>query len=212
LRKFAALPSEKLASPPTPEKKEIAMNRIFAGTALLAAATALFAQQAPPSGPPKSPTVTESGTFSGKTVSITYSSPRVNGRAGHIFAKDGLLGHDSTYPVWRAGANAATILHTEIDLLDATSMTLVPKGDYSLFVDVSDPANWVLIINKQTGQSGTVYDKAQDLVRTKMVMDPQPKMVENLKYTLKPFAASPSILELDLAWENRAALAVFLQK
>jgi len=167
------------------------MKRLLVCTGLLAIAATLSAQQ----GPPKSPSATESATLGGKAVTITYNAPAVKGRAGHIFAKDGLLGHDPTYPVWRAGANQATKLHTDATLMLGELM--VPKGDYTLYVDVTDADNWVLIVSKQTGQWGTVYDKAQDLGRTKMTMSKPSALVENLKYTI---AAGT----LTLAWENHA--------
>ncbi len=126
------------------------MKRLLVCTGLLMVAATLSAQQ----NPPKSPPATESGTLAGKTFTITYNSPGVKGRDGHIFTKDGLIGHDRTYPVWRAGANAATALHTEGGL-EIGGLT-VPKGDYTLYVDISDPDHWVLIVNKQTGQWGTV--------------------------------------------------------
>ena len=69
----------------------------------------------------------ESVTIAGKIITIAYSSPGVKGRAGHIFGKDGLIGHDPSYPVWRAGANSATKLHTETDL--TLGGLAVPKGD-----------------------------------------------------------------------------------
>ncbi len=170
------------------------MKRLLVCTSLLAVAVTLSAQP----GPPKSPPATESVTIAGKAITITYSSPGVKGRAGHIFTKDGLIGHDHSYPVWRAGANSATKLHTEADLnlggLD------VPKGDYTLFVDVSDPDNWVLIVNTQTGQWGTVYDKTKDLGRVKMSMEKPPALVENLKYMLKDLGGNKG--KLSLAWEN----------
>ncbi|MGA2084304.1 MAG: DUF2911 domain-containing protein [Terracidiphilus sp.] len=169
------------------------MKRLLVCTSFLIAATA-FAQP----GPPKSPPSTESAVIAGKTITITYSSPGVKGRAGHIFTKDGLISHDPTYPVWRAGANSATKLHTDADLsLDGLT---VPKGDYTLYVDLSDPANWVLVVNKQTGQWGTVYDKAKDLGRVKMSMEKPPALVENLKYMLKDLGGNKG--KLSLVWEN----------
>ena len=88
------------------------MKRLLLCTGILFAATTLFAQagSAPGAAPKvqKSPAAKETATISGKTIAIAYSSPRVNGRQGKIFGKDGLIGHDHTYPVWRAGANAAT--------------------------------------------------------------------------------------------------------
>ena len=147
-----------------------------------------------------------------KSITITYSSPRVNGRAGHIFTKDGLISHDKTYPVWRAGANATTILQTDADLDVGDPSVRLPKGSYSLYVDISDPDNWVLIVNKQTGQWGTNYDPAQDLVRAKMVMDTPKEPVENLKYTLVPFGGSGNIAKLTLSWENHDASVLLFVK
>jgi hypothetical protein len=173
------------------------MKQLLLCTGLLMVAAALSAQQ---QGPPKSPPATASATIGGKAVTITYSSPRVNGRQGHIFSKDGQLGKDPTYPVWRAGANSATALHTDGDL-DIGGVS-VPKGDYTLYVDISDPGNWVLVINKQTGQWGTKYDKTMDLGRAKMTMAAPSALVENLKYTLTDKGGGKG--SLALAWENKS--------
>jgi hypothetical protein len=75
-------------------------------TGLVLGAVTLFAQQKPPASPPAK----ESATIGGKSVTISYNSPGVKGRAGHIFTKDGLISHDPHYPVWRAGSNPATTL------------------------------------------------------------------------------------------------------
>jgi hypothetical protein len=173
------------------------MKSLLVCTSLLIAA-ALTAQPGPPKGPPPSPAATESASIAGNVITISYSSPAVRGRVGQLFGKDGKIGHDPTYPVWRAGANTATKLHTDADLMIGS--LLVPKGDYSLFVDLTDPANWVLIVNKQVGQWGTVYDKAQDLGRVKMNMQKPPALVESLKYTIKATRGKESTLSL--AWEN----------
>jgi hypothetical protein len=173
------------------------MKNLLICTSLLIAATALYAQ----SGPPKSPPATESATIGGKAITITYSSPGVKGRAGHLFTKDGLIGHDPTYPVWRAGANAATKLHTDADL--TVGDLNIPRGDYSLYVDISDPDNWVLVVNKQSLQWGTKYDKSQDLGRVAMKTSKPPATVENLKYTLTDLGGGAG--KLTLEWENRSA-------
>ena len=172
------------------------MKRLLVCTGLLIAAT-VFAQP----GPPKSPSATESATIAGKAIAITYSSPGVKGRAGHIFSKDGLISHDPTYPVWRAGANAATKLHTEGDL--KIGGLTVPKGDYTLYVDLSDPDHWVLVVSKQTGQWGTVYDKAQDLGKVMMTMTKPAETIENLKYSIRGTGGPAA--NLTLAWENHIA-------
>ena len=190
----------------------IVMKRFLVCTALLAVAATLTAQQTPPKAPPKSPAATESATIGGKSITIIYSSPRVNGRAGHIFTKDGLISHDKTYPIWRAGANAATILKTDSDLDVGDPAVRLPMGSYSLWVDISDPDNWVLIVNKQTGQGGLTHDPAQDLVHAKMAMDTPKETVEDLKYTLKPFGGSSNIAELTLSWENHSASVLLFLK
>jgi hypothetical protein len=182
------------------------MKCLLVCTSLLFAAT-LSAQPAP-KGPPPSPAATESATIAGKAITISYSSPAVRGRAGQLFGKDGRIGHDPTYPVWRAGANQATKLHTDADL--TIGGQVVPKGDYTIYVDVSDPANWVLIINKQVGQWGTMYDQHQDLIRVKLTMEKPPALVENLKYTIKDLGKGKA--KLSLAWENLCGSVSFTVK
>jgi len=176
------------------------MKHILACGAALIMTVGLYAAQ--------SPTATESATIGGKTISISYSSPRVNGRVGKLFGKDGRIGQDATYPVWRAGANAATKFHTDA-ALDVGGLA-VPAGDYTLYVDLTDPANWKLIINKQTGQWGLTYNQAQDLGRVTMTMAKPPAMVEELKYTLTDAGGNKGTLTL--AWENVVASVPFTVK
>jgi hypothetical protein len=184
------------------------MKRLLVCASLFVAVAALSAQPAPPPGPPKAPPksqpATETATIAGKTITINYNSPGVKGRSGQIFDKGGLISHDPTYPVWRAGANAATKLHTEADI--TLGGLKVPKGDYTLFVDISDPDNWVLIVNKQTGQWGLKYDKTQDLGRVKMNMSKPLALVENLKYTITDLGGTTG--KLTLEWENHSASAL----
>jgi hypothetical protein len=166
--------------------------RLMCAGVLIAATFALQAQQNPPASPPETATASISGT----TVTISYSSPRVKGREGHIFTKDGLISHNPHYPIWRGGANAATTLKTDGDLMIGDLS--VPKGTYTLFVDISDPDQWTLILNKKTGEWGLAYDSSQDLGRVRMEMSRPPAMVEDLKYTIGEG-------RITLAWEDHAA-------
>lgn len=173
---------------------------------VLLAATAAMAQMAPPpaGGPPrapKSPAVVEKATIGGKTLTIAYSSPRVRGREGKIFGKDGLIGHEKNYPVWRAGANQATMLTVDADV--KIGEVRVPKGSYTLFVDVADPAQWVLILNKKTGEWGLDYASAEDLGRAPMKTEAAPSLVEELKFTLTDLGGGKG--ELRLSWEKMTA-------
>jgi hypothetical protein len=182
------------------------MKNLLLCTGLLFVAATLSAQSK--GGPPASPAATESGMIGGKAVTITYSSPGVKGRAGKLFTKDGQLGHDGTYPVWRAGANSATKLHTDGDLM--VGDLAVPKGDYTLYVDIADADSWSLVVNKQTGQWGTKYDKSMDLGRTKMTMATPSPMIENLKYTLVDSGGGKG--SLTLAWENKSGSVAISSK
>jgi hypothetical protein len=177
------------------------MKRLLACSSLLLIAATVFAQTPAPKPPPKSPSETATATIAGKTISVVYSAPGVKGREGKLFTKDGQIGKDPTYPVWRAGANSATAFHTDADL--KVGGLAVPRGDYTLYVDISDPANWTLIINKQTGQWGTKYDQSQDLGRVKMTMSKPVAMVENLKYTVTDLGGTTG--KLTLEWEDHSA-------
>ena len=156
----------------------------------------------------QSPGATETVTIGGNTITITYSSPRVRGREGKLFGKDGRIAQDRTYPVWRAGANATTAFHTDA-ALDIGGLA-VPSGDYTLFVNLADPNKWELIINRQTGQWGLSYDQAQDLGHVKMTMSRPSTRVENLKYTLSDEGGNQG--KLTLEWENHSASVLFTVK
>jgi Protein of unknown function (DUF2911) len=146
-----------------------------------------------------SPAETATGTIGGKTITVTYHAPSVGGRK--IFGEGGLVMNDPTAPVWRAGANEATAFHTDADL-DVGGLA-VPKGNYTLFVDVKDPDAWVLIINKETKEWGLKYSAAQDLGRVKMHMSKPPQLVEMLKYSITDKGGAKGTLTL--AWENHVA-------
>jgi hypothetical protein len=176
------------------------MNRRVFLTAALLAVTPLIAQTAPKKAP-ASPPATASATISGKTISIAYSSPGVKGREGKIFTKDGLISTNPHYPVWRAGANSATTLKTDGALMIGELM--VPAGTYTLFVDISDPDNWTLIVSKDTGEWGLSYDSTKDLGKTKMAMSKPAAMVENLVFTLADSGGGNGTLTL--AWEDHSA-------
>jgi Protein of unknown function (DUF2911) len=176
------------------------MKHLFVCTGILLASAALLAQK-----PVASPPETASVTIAGKTVSIKYNSPRVNGRDGHIFTSDGLISHDPHYPVWRAGANPATTLHTDADL--KIGDVDIPAGTYTLFVDISDPVHWSLIVSKATGEWGLAYDGTKDLGRTKMMMATPPALVEDLVYTLTDDGGNKGTMTL--SWEHVSASVKF---
>jgi len=173
------------------------MKHFLISACCLILASTAFAQQKTPASPPE----TATGSIGDHSIAIKYSTPGVKGREGKIFTKDGLISHDPHYPVWRAGANSATALHTDADLTIGT--LTVPKGDYTLFVDISDPDHWVLIVNKQTGEWGLRYDASHDLGKTPMTMSKPPSMVENLVWTIGDNGGGKGTITL--AWEDQSA-------
>jgi hypothetical protein len=148
---------------------------------------------------PLSPPANTSVTIAGKTVSIKYSAPSMRGRK--IFGE--LVPYGK---VWRAGANAATALHTDADL-DLNGLA-VPKGDYTLFV-LPEADQWTLIVSKETGQWGLAYKENMDLGRVKMTMSKSAAPVETYKMTLSGNGNSG---KLQLEWENTVATVPFQVK
>lgn len=170
------------------------MNRIihFTRQGMLATAFCMVAHMASA----QSPAAQTSVELGGKTISVKYSAPSVRGR--DIFGAAGLISKETNFPIWRAGANAATAFHTDADLkignLD------VPKGDYTLFVNIADANNWELVINKQTGQGGLTYKAENDLGRVKMKMSTPGAPIEQLNYKLTLLGNGKA--SLTLGWEK----------
>ncbi len=175
------------------------MKRLLCCLTLLATTFSVTAQA--PKAPPASPAATAAGSVGGKSITIAYSSPGVKGRTDHIFSKDGLISKDPHYPVWRAGANAATTLVLDGDV--KIGALAVPKGTYTLFADISDPDNWTLIVSKATGEWGLAYDPSKDLGKTPMAMSKPSMLVENLKW--KVTDTGNGMGTITLAWENHVA-------
>jgi len=140
--------------------------------------------------PVLSPPAETSQTVDGKTVSIKYSAPSVRGRK----IVGALVPYDK---VWRTGANAATMLKTEVALKIGTAS--VPAGTYTLYT-LPSADTWKLIINKQTGQWGTVYNQNQDLARVDMKKETLSSPQEVMSITLEPFQGKSSTLHV--RWET----------
>src|SRR5438067_1673054 len=146
---------------------------------------AAFAQEA--SKKPLSPPAKADATLSGKKITIDYSAPSKRNRT----IMGGLVPYGQ---VWRTGANAATTLTTDADLMIGN--LLVPKGTYTLY-SIPGESDWTLIVNKQIGQWGTEYDATQDLGRVKMTVAPVKDTVETFVIGVGP--------ALTLTWENTRA-------
>ncbi|WP_103935213.1 DUF2911 domain-containing protein [Bryocella elongata] len=165
-------------------------------TTLAVSAVAAGAQmQMPAQGngkPPLSPPAEARVMLEGKTLAIKYSAPSMRGRV----IMGGLVPYGQ---VWRTGANEATSLVTELPL--KIGDLSVPAGSYTLYTMPAAPGKpWQLIVNKQTGQWGTVYKQDMDLGRTPLKHDeisaPQELMSISFEKTGKHST------ELHIKWEK----------
>jgi hypothetical protein len=105
--------------------------------------------------------------------------------------------------VWRTGANQATHLRTTRDL--EFGGTRVPAGSYTLW-SVPTATGGELIINRQTGQWGTAYDPAHDLVRVPMRREMAAEGVEQFTISVERTETGGQIR---LAWDDAAYVTPF---
>ncbi|HEV7994277.1 MAG TPA: DUF2911 domain-containing protein [Gemmatimonadaceae bacterium] len=117
-------------------------------------------------------------------VWIDYGRPALRGR--EVWT-NGVLG-DS---LWRTGANAATQIRSDVDLLIGGAA--VPAGTYTLWTAVT-PTGYQLVVNRQFGQWGTVYDSKRDLVRVPLRESAVAQPVERFTIALPPQAGSGGLL------------------
>jgi DUF2911 family protein len=135
----------------------------------------------------------------GKSITVDYSSPRVNGRK--IFGSLVPYGQ-----VWRAGANEATTFVADTNL--TVNGKDVPAGSYTIFT-IPDKDKWTLIVSKKTGEWGIPYPQGEDFLRTDMSVGKTPSAVEN--FTIS-FDQAGGNCKLQLSWENTMASAEFTEK
>ena len=148
---------------------------------LLVTATA-WAQEAKPKA---SPPATATGKIGDATIVVNYSSPGVKGRKiwGDLVPFD---------KVWRAGANEATTVTLDKDVMVEGKM--LPAGTYSFYA-LPGADKWTVIFNKTAKQWGTQYDEKQDALRVVVVPKKSSEMNERLKYEVEDDG-------LVLLWEN----------
>lgn len=115
-------------------------------------------------------------------IAITYGQPHARGRK----VEGGLIPNDT---VWRFGANAATTLHTDVDL--TLGELKLPRGDYSLFV-LYGRDGWQLIVNRGTGQWGSDRDASKDLGRVRLTSRTLAEPEESLSVYLVPESGRPA--------------------
>jgi hypothetical protein len=154
----------------------------------------------PAAGQP-SPRDTTRATVGAAQLLVDYGRPSVRGRTvwgGTLVPFDA---------IWRTGANASTTLVTSADLVVAGQP--VPAGKYSLYTWPT-AQGYQLVINKQTGQWGTDYDQAQDLMRVPLTVTPLSSPVEQFTIAIEPAGAAGGTLAL--RWADRQLAVPFTIK
>jgi len=119
---------------------------------------------------------------------VDYGRPLARGRT----LVGGIIPYDV---VWRTGANAATQFTTSAPITLAGLQ--LPAGKYTLWT-VPRTKGVELIVNKQTGQWGTSYDRSQDLGRAPMATDTTAAPVEQFTISIVP--ADPRHGTLAMEW------------
>ena len=129
--------------------------------------------------------------FEGGTVRIDYGTPSKRGR--DIF---GVL--VPWEELWRTGANRATHIETEVDLMIGD--LAVPAGTYTLYT-IPAPDGGTLIVNTETGQGGTTYNEDMDLGRVPMTRISLDDSVEIFTISIE---GPPTSRTLHLKWDQTA--------
>ena len=133
-------------------------------------------------------------------IRIDYGQPHLRGRK--LFT-DSLVPYDKP---WRTGANSATKLTTDVDLVIGGAS--VPKGTY-VIQTLPSRAGWKLLIQKEAGQSPMAaamsYNPANDVARVDLRQTALQTPLESLTMWLVP-SRQPGTPrgELVLAWAGIA--------
>ena len=140
---------------------------------------------------PLSPHQTAMALVGDAHIHIDYSSPGVRGRT--IFGE--LIPYGE---LWRAGANDATWLETNKDLL--INQDTLRKGKYGVFI-IPDRDIWIWVFNKNWNQHGTDdYKEADDVMRFDLPVNSLEKVQEHLEYQVKKLADDSGLVTA--AWEK----------
>ena len=144
-----------------------------------------------------SPPANVATTIAGKHITIEYYAPSMHGRK----VMGGLVPFGE---VWCTGANWATKITTEANL-EMGGLKL-PAGSYSIWT-LPNEKEWMLIVNKETGQFHLNYNASYDFGRTKMNVKKLTTPVETFTIELRADAGNKGTLAL--RWETTEASIPF---
>ena len=159
---------------------------------------------------PRGEASTQIGSAEGPWMIVDYGRPILRGRT-NIFGSGADYGKGlyAGAPVWRAGANVSTTLTTETDLGIAGKH--LPAGTYTLFVELTSPTAWTLIISGHKakpsyqgdgeglwGAYGYTTDK--DVIRAPMTVSPMASSVD--QFTISFMNVTEAGGQLAMIWGN----------
>jgi hypothetical protein len=160
------------------------------GIALVMALTCFGQDAKAPRASPHDKVTLKLGTT---TITMEYGRPFLKGR--HVGAEVAPYGE-----VWRTGADEATTLVTDGDIMLGTLK--VPKGKYTVFT-LPTKTGWTLIVNKIPEQWGAFnYAQDRDLGRIPMTVKTVKAPVEQFTMTLIKAAKRAT---LKMAWDTTEA-------
>ncbi len=149
-------------------------------------------------------------------IIVDYGRPILRGRTG-IFGSDEDYGAmvTGTAPVWRAGANKSTRLHTEIPLMIGDME--IAAGEYSVFVDLSQDG-WMFILStheaKESGREpgegiwgAYGYTPDKDIVRVPMMVREMTHSAD--QFTIGFFDVTEEGGTLSMMWKHAMASVPF---
>lgn len=167
-------------------------HTLVAATIALVSFSALDAQEVRP--PLLSPRDSVEHTVGDARVVVDYGRPSKR-RRKEIFGALVPYG-----VIWRTGANEATHLRTDRDLMIGTLR--VPRGTYTLWT-IPEREQWTLIVNRQTGQWGTEYDSTQDVGRVAMDVAALREPMEQFTIAIEAMKNGSGVLRM--SWDTTQA-------
>jgi len=141
----------------------------------------------------KSPAATAEVNQNGVSARVEYCQPYKKDRK--IFG--GLVPYGE---VWRTGANEATVINFDQDVLVAGQP--LEEGEYSLWTIPSE-GNWIVIFNRETGQWGTEYDQTRDALRVPVQSRQRDQVAEQFFISFAPQNGGTDML---LTWDKTEAV------
>ena len=130
-------------------------------------------------------------------IRLDYGQPHLRGRKIYT---DSLIPYDK---VWRTGANAATTLTTDVDIVLGGAN--LPKGKY-IVSTLPSRSGWKLLIQKEPTQPpppDSPYDISREVARIDLKQTTLAAPIESLTMWLIPARGSgPPRGQLVIAWSN----------